>query len=244
MISSTSNKLYKHCKSLYNKKYRYKYREFVIEGYKLYYEAKRSNLNIKNIILREGEEEIKGCVFFDKKTFDSLSEMNNPEGIICIVDFFENKSTEPDNILFLENINDPGNLGTIIRSSEAFGYNKIILSDNSCDIYNLKTIRSAMGSLFRLDISYESIDFLSHYKNKGYKIYETSLEENSKSILDVKNFQKHVLVIGNEANGISEGIKKYADEFLIIPMDNITESLNASIAASVCMFYFSKLTIK
>lgn len=242
MITSTSNKIYKHLKSLYKKKYRYKYNEFVIEGYKLYEEAIKSNLNIKQIILREGEDLIDGCVCFDSKTFNSLSEMNNPEGIICVVDFIENKDKDTDKILFLECINDPGNLGTIIRSAEAFDYNKIILSDNSCDIYNLKTIRSAMGSLFRINISYESIDVLENYKSNGFKIYETSLEKNSKSILEIKDKEKHVLIIGNEANGISDDIKKYADEFLIIPMDNITESLNASIAASLSMFYLSKLT--
>lgn len=89
MITSTSNKIYKHVKSLYKKKYRYKTNEFVIEGYKLYEEAIKSNLNIKQIILREGEDLIDGCVFFDSKTFNSLSEMNNPEGIICVVDFIE-----------------------------------------------------------------------------------------------------------------------------------------------------------
>lgn len=242
MITSTSNKIYKHTRSLYTKKYRYKYNEFIIEGYKLFNEAKRSNLNIKQIILREGEDFIDGCVYLDSKTFNSLSEMNNPEGIICVVDFIKQTYINADKILFLENINDPGNLGTIIRSAEAFGYNKIVLSDNSCDIYNLKTIRSAMGSLFRTNISYANIDVLKDYKSNGFKIYETSLEKNSKSILEIHNKEKHVIIIGNEANGISEEIKKYADEFLIIPMDNITESLNASIAASLSMFYLSKLT--
>lgn len=242
MITSTSNKIYKHVKSLYKKKYRQKYNEFVIEGYKLYQEAIKSNLNIKQVIIREGENFLDECVYFDSKTFNSLSEMNNPEGIICVVSFIEKKDVKSDQILFLENINDPGNLGTIIRSAEAFGYNKIVLSNNSCDIYNSKTIRSAMGSLFRMNISYENINVLEKYKSNGFKIYETSLEKNSRSILEIKNKEKHVLIIGNEANGISDEIKKYADEFLIIPMDNVTESLNASIAASLSMFYLSKLT--
>ncbi|WP_297810601.1 RNA methyltransferase [uncultured Finegoldia sp.] len=242
MITSTSNKIYKHCKSLYSKKFRYKFSEFIIEGYKLYNEALRSRLKIKQVILREGEAPIEGSVIFDKKTFDSLSEMNNSEGIICVVEFLEKFQDDSDKILFLENINDPGNLGTIIRSAEAFGYKKIIMSHNSCDIYNLKTVRSAMGSLFRLSIEYRDISILNEYKNKGFKIYETSLEKNSKSILEIKKKTKHILIIGNEANGISNEIKSFADEFLIIPMDGITESLNASIAASLSMFYLSKLT--
>ena len=93
-----------------------------------------------------------------------------------------------------------------------------------------------------MNISYENINVLEKYKSNGFKIYETSLEKNSRSILEIKNKEKHVLIIGNEANGISDEIKKYADEFLIIPMDNVTESLNASIAASLSMFYLSKLT--
>ena len=243
-IKSKSNNFYKTLNSLNKRKNRYKERKFLIEGKKVVEEAILSSVIINAIIYKESKlEEVKIETNIDEyilndSLFKELSSMENSEGIIALCEFLDEKEISGDNIVVLDKLNDPGNLGTIIRSSEAFGFNNILLTEGTVDIYNPKVLRGAMGSIFRQNIRYIDYEFLEDLKSKGYKIYAMALEDNSLNIQDIRYDDKIIVVIGNEANGISHRVKEIADDFVIIPMQGEIESLNAGVAASTAMFYF------
>lgn len=132
----------------------------------------------------------------------------------------------------LDQINDPGNMGTIIRSAEAFGFSDIILLANTCDIYNEKTLRASMGSIFRLNFVYKNMDDVKNLKEK-YKI--VSADMSGYDINEFKSDEDLILAIGNEANGLSDEVRNLTDIFVKIPMQGKIESLNAAIAASIIM---------
>ena len=143
-----------------------------------------------------------------------------------------------DIILALDDLQDPGNLGTIIRTADSVGLNQILISKGTTDSYNSKVIRSTMGAIFRVKIV-ECEDLkqtLKRLQENNFKVMVTDLGTD-KSIYDIK-LQKNVIVIGNEANGVSKEIKKIADTKAIIPMFGKTESLNASIATGVILYEY------
>lgn len=176
-------------------------------------------------------------MYVTKNIFKYLSETVTPQGILGIAKKKECKfDIYDDTIFMLDNIQDPGNLGTIIRSLDSCGLKQLILSENTVDCYNGKVVRSSMGAIFRVDI-YENqnlIEKIQELKALGYRIIITSLDTN-KTHFDI-DYKKTVIVIGNESNGVSKEIKDLADEKIKIPMLGKTESLNASVAASVIMY--------
>lgn len=249
-IKSKDNSFYKNLNSLNKRKNRYKKNKFIIEGKKLVEEAILSDVKIKALIYKESKyEEVKINSDIDEyilsdSLFRELSYMENSEGIIALCSFLKNKDTYGDKIIVLDKLNDPGNLGTIIRSSEAFGFNDILLTEGTVDFYNSKVLRGAMGSIFRQNIKYINYEDLKELKKQGYKIYAMALKENSINIQDIKHNDKIIIIVGNEANGISEEVKTIADSFIIIPMKGKIESLNAGVAASTSMFYFDLINCK
>lgn len=249
-IESSSNKEFKKYKSLLKKQGRRKNRLFLIEGKKLFIEALKSNIKIERIIIDEDfNEEIivenkELTIRLKNNLFSNLTEMENSEGIITVCNILEEKKLDlKNNILVLDNIRDPGNMGTIIRTAEGFNYRNILLVNNCVDIYNHKVLRSAMGSIFRVNIKEVNIDFLKELK-KTYTIYSMALLDKSESLYNMTDIEKHAIIIGNEANGISKDILDISDRTIIIPMSKDVESLNASIAASVTMFYFNLINTK
>ena len=222
-IDSKDNKKYKLFKSLYLKKNRDKYKLFLLEGKKLLSEALNENLDIENIICTEKfvenfefkENFLDKVIILSEKLFKNLTELTNSEGVITIVNYIEEKKISSKNIICLENVSDPGNFGTIIRTANAFGINDI-LTINCVDKYNSKVLRATMGAMFR------------------------TLNENSK-FLEEFNFEgKNIVVMGNEANGVSEEMLNISNEHLKIDMDNSMESLNVSIAAALIMYKIFK----
>ena len=143
-----------------------------------------------------------------------------------------------DIILILDNIQDPGNLGTIIRTADSVGLKQILVSKGTADAYNPKVIRSTMGAIFRVNIiEIENLkNSIEEIKENNFKIITTSLQT-EKSIYDIK-LNKTAIIIGNEANGVSKEIKKLADINAIIPMKGKTESLNASVATGVILYEY------
>ena len=225
-IDSKDNKKYKLFKSLYLKKNRDKYKLFLLEGKKLLSEALNENLDIENIILSE-------------KLFRNLTELTNSEGVITIVNYIEEKKISSKNIICLENVSDPGNFGTIIRTANAFGI-KDILTINCVDKYNSKVLRATMGAMFRTNIVDSEIEKIKELQKDGYRLISTTLKENSK-FLEEFNFKgKNIVVMGNEANGISAEMLKISNNHLKIDMDNSMESLNVSIAAAIIMYKIFK----
>ncbi len=263
IISSKDNEQIKAIKKLKEKKYRDETNEYIIEGIKLLKEAIEEKVNIKTIVVCEDceEDSIKNtnkpssqieqsllyeiakyeCIYVTKKIFNMLSEVKSPQGILAVVekgDNIENINYSEDIILALDGIQDPGNLGTILRTLDSANLKQIILSENSADPYNPKVVRSTMGAIFRMNIirTENLAKTLQSIKKHKFEIVATSLDT-EKSIYNI-NYNKKVIVIGNEANGVSKEIQDLADEKVKIPMLGKTESLNASVAASIIIYEY------
>ena len=180
----------------------------------------------------------------NNEVYDKVKDTKNSQGIIAIVKYkIKNKISEYDfknfqNCVVLDSINDPGNLGTIIRLSEACNISLVIISSDSCSIFNTKVIRSCMSSIFRTNIyiSYDLINDIKYLKSLNYNIYSTVLDNSSLSYSEIDYSKKNVVIFGNEANGIKKEIIDISDKKIYIPMCGKIESLNVSVAASA-IFY-------
>ena len=139
-------------------------------------------------------------------------------------------------ILLLDRLQDPGNLGTIIRSAVAFNFDTIILSNDTVDLYNSKVLRSTQGMLFNINILRQDLtNVINELKNNNYTIYGTKVD-NGNDVKEINKINKFALIIGNEGTGISDNILKQCDKYLYIKMNNNCESLNAGVAASILMY--------
>lgn len=247
-ITSLNNKIIKQVISLKSKKYRIKHRLFIVEGERfvseipkdrevLYYICSESfynkleNLNFKSDIY-----------IVSDKIFKKISETENPQGIItvCKMKNFileEVLACENKHFVILDRVMDPGNLGTIIRTAEAMGFDGVFLSKGCADLYNSKVLRSTMGSIFNIPIftNCDTMQIIEKFKSKSIKIIATSLSSN-KYIYDLNLDIPFAVVIGNEANGVLEEIISKADFSFKIPMLGNVESLNVSTASSI-IFY-------
>lgn len=247
VIDSKENKRYKLFKSLYFKKNRDKYKLFLLEGKKLLLEAIGEELDIENIICTEkfienfdfNEKYLDKVIILSEKLFKNLTELTNSEGVITVVNYIEDKNISSKNIICLENVSDPGNFGTIVRTANAFGI-KDILTINCVDKYNSKVLRATMGALFRTNIINCDIDRVKELQKDGYRIISTTLSENSKFLEEFNFDEKNIVVMGNEANGVSDEMLKISNEHLKIDMDNSMESLNVSIATAIIMYKIYK----
>lgn len=253
-ISSSQNPLIKEIKGLNRKKNRWKNRLFIIEGIKIIEEAIINEIKINHILFSDSFlDSEEGSNFYDNiknrdnivkvsdSLFNSISDTENPQGIMAICKFNIRNLCDIGHlnesaILFLDGIQDPGNMGTIIRTADAFNIDGIILGEGCVDPYNLKVVRSTMGSIFRLPlyISDNSIESIIELKNKGFDILATSLEGGA--IYNSDFNKKFLCVIGNEANGVDPRILDMADRCIKIPMPGNAESLNAGVAASIIMY--------
>ena len=252
VISSKDNEFVKHVKKLKEKKYRDINQEFIIEGIKLVKEAIEEKANIKNIIICDNCEDSGiipkdlmyeiakyNCIYVTENILKTMSDVNAPQGILAIISM-NNKNNEidysQDIIVALDDIQDPGNLGTILRTVDSVGLNQILVSKGTADCYNPKVVRSTMGAIFRIKIiECENLEqTLKETQKNNFRIVVSSLQTKN-SLYDI-NFDKKVIIIGNEANGVEPQIQKIADEKIKIPMLGKTESLNASVATGVILY--------
>jgi TrmH family RNA methyltransferase len=243
MIISKDNELIKHIKSLNQKKFRHEFGEYFVEGIKLVDEAINEKLDISKIIICESLLERKietknySVEYVNENVFKYLSDTVTPQGIMAVIKYYEPKEINEKIVFALDDIRDPGNLGTIIRTLDCAGLKELILSEESADAYNPKVIRSTMGGIYRTKI-FEGVnlkDKLVELKQKGYKVIVTSLDT-KQEYYDINFNEKCVIVIGNESKGISKEIQDIADMKVKIPMLGRTESLNAAVAASIIMY--------
>ncbi|WP_049689929.1 TrmH family RNA methyltransferase [Anaerococcus jeddahensis] len=238
IINSESNEKYKYLNKLKKKKYRKKFNSFIVESIKIV-EQIPDDFECEFVFVNEDMKDYKTNfkkIVFSNKLFDKLSLLENPEGVSALLKIKKEKEISSDKILLLDHMQDPGNLGTIIRSAEAFSFKDIILVNNCVDLYNEKTIRASMGSIFRLNFLELNIDDLKNFKD--YKLILADM--NGKSVDYYKSCDKIILAIGNEANGISKSLRDLSNDFVSIKMDGKIESLNAAIAASILMNNFSQ----
>lgn len=235
LYTSTSNKFIKEVKKLTDKKYRDKTDLFLVEGEHLIIEAYRKGFLTK-AILKEGLTlDINfNCDSATDNVLNYISEMKNTTCIgICKK---KQGIITGDKILILDGIQDPGNLGTIIRSCVAFNINTIILSPDSVDVYNPKVVRATQGMIFNINILYLPIvNEINKLKNTGYKIYGTKVT-GGESLSNFEIDKKFAIIMGNEGKGVSDSILNMCDKYIYIPMKNNVESLNVAIATSIILY--------
>lgn len=260
IISSKDNEFIKHIKKLKDKKYRDVNKEFIIEGIKLIKEAIEEKADIKQIVIcdncqntdvipKELMYEIAKyeCVYVTENIFKTISDVNTPQGILAIIGRNTREAEidyTQDIIVALDDIQDPGNLGTILRTVDSIGLNQILVSKGTADSYNPKVVRSTMGAIFRVKII-ECEDLaktLKEVKKHKFELVITSLQTEN-SIYDV-DYNKKLIVIGNEANGVEQKIQDMADVKVKIPMLGKTESLNASVATGIVLYEYVRQKIK
>lgn len=232
-VTSIHNDNVKYWVSLKNKKIRDKERKFIVEGDHLIEEARKNNL-IEYIISCVDED---ADFYVTKEIMEKISDQKSISYNAAVVKFIPEDSVN-GNVIILDNLQDPGNLGTIIRSSVAFNIDTIIISDTSVDLYNPKVVRSTEGMIFNLNIIRRNLEgIIPVLKNLGYKIVGTDVNEG----IDVRNISKEnvAIIIGNEGNGMSENVKEMCDEFINIKINKSCESLNAGVAASIIMYEVS-----
>lgn len=236
LITSVNNTHIKEINKLKEKKYRDSTNTFIIEGEHLVIEAYRAGL-IKELIILENEKFTLDVptIYVSKEVMKKLSSMESAPKIMAIV--YKKKEEEVGNrVLVLEDIQDPGNLGTIIRSSLAFGVDTLVLSPKTVDLYNPKVIRATKGMLFHLNIIVrEIVPFISSLKKDNYKIYGTKVEK-GEDIRKLNISSKFALVMGNEGQGMSNEVSSLCDNYLYIKMDNRVESLNVAVASSILLY--------
>ena len=246
-ITSASNPKYKYIKSLSRKKERMKYREYTVEGKKSVSDAAASKKELTLIAVSESFYNNEAFDYPDTvmlikvsdAIFDGLCDTEAPQGIIAVIKMDKYKDFVIDTskaYVYCDGINDPGNLGTIIRTADAAGFGGVILSECTVDLYNPKTVRSSMGSFFNIPvICGGNIDALMQYKECGFSLYGGALGEDTVDYREADMTKPTIIIVGNEANGISGEVMELC-QCVKIPILGNAESLNAAVAAGILMY--------
>ncbi len=230
-IESLSNGRVKEWLKLKNKKVRDEKGLFLIEGEHLIEEAQKQKL-IKEII--SIDETLEGDFYVTKEIMKKLTSQVSISSRIAVC-YKKQELPIQDKILVLDRIQDPGNLGTMIRSALAFGFFDIVISEDTVDLYNEKVVRSSEGMLFNINVIRKDLEiFLKEIKSE-YQILATDVK-NGENIKQISVSNKVALIIGNEGQGVQEKIKNYSNKFIKIPINKNCESLNAGVAASILMY--------
>ncbi len=243
MITSLDNPIVKMAASLRQRKYRYRLKKYVAEGVKLVEEALRSNASV-DFILTVNQEADYGDVktyVVSEKIFKKLSEVESPQGVMAVINMEEHELSDimsgSNNLLVvLDGLQDPGNIGTIIRAADAMGAGGIVVFKGTGDVYNPKAIRASMGSIFHIPVvfSQDPVVVYQELKRKGMKIAATSLEGDVYPYeIDLMNT---AVIFGNEGNGISRVSEEQSDVLVKIPMDGMAESLNVAMSAAIILY--------
>lgn len=266
IISSRSNPTVKWAASLADKKGRAEAGAFMVEGEKLSFEALRRGLPVTHVFVREDRGEallplIKAyedsdiyaecqVILLSDTAFSKISTEKAPQGIISVIkylDFFRKLDIiykedffipKGERALSLYSLRDPGNLGAVIRSAAAFGVQHIVLSADSADIYNPKTVRAAMGTMFGIKITIVSdfASFVNAAKENGRRVFTAELRDGARSVREIGLSRDDIFIIGNEGHGIDTEISSICTGSVYIPIAEGVESLNASVAAAVFMW--------
>jgi len=234
-ITSKNNDKIKYANSLKESKYRKRYKQFLCETLKSLKEAISQNL-VTDVFTTEwlDIDESINQYLVSEDVLKKISYTQNPE-VVFIANIPNIEPKKLERIVYLDEINDPGNMGTIIRTALAFSYDAVVVSENSCSIFNEKVLNATKGAIFKLPV------FVGDLKNYlvDYQIIVSSLNEKSVNLDDAKIEKKHVLVLGNESRGVSDEVAKIATLTVKIPIANI-DSLNVAVAGGILMAKCSK----
>lgn len=249
-IQSKENLLIKDVKKLKEKRYRKDCNMFLVEGFRFVEEALDSDFEVVNIFIstrgesKYEDSQVKSKLQEDTKVysindslFKSICDTENPQGIIATV---KNKPVEIKYnhgfYVLADKIQDPGNMGTIIRTAHATGALGVIITKGTVDIYNDKTLRATMGSIFNVPVLFdEDLSLVTKLRDSGFKLITSSLDTDE-NFYDIDLKEKVIISVGNEGNGISEEIYDICDLKVKIPMPGGAESLNVAVAASIMMY--------
>lgn len=235
MIASKNNDYFKYLRSLKQNKFKKEHQAFLVYGDKLVEEALKAGI-VKDLITTN--EFIDNAILISQPLMDELQTTNNNFDIIAVCKMQEPTFSNSNKVLILEDVQDPDNVGTLIRSALAFGFNDCIMSDKTANIYNDKVIRASAGAVFH--INYEITDNLykrvNELKALNYNIFITDTNGNEDFS---HNNQNSALVLSNEGSGVSLQMKQLADEIITIPTENV-ESLNVAVAGAILMYEWSK----
>lgn len=237
VYQSITNATIKSIQKLHEKKYRDLENRFLVEGEHLVREAFQ-NHSLEKILLLEGQENPTSLspLYVTEKVMRFLTKLESYPSMIGVCHKLEPKQQEPSRILALDGIQDPGNLGTIIRSAVAFHVDMIILSTDTVDLYNPKVIRASQGMIFHVSIKRENLEeSIPLLKAQGYPIYGTDVKGGI-DVKTVKTPSKLVFIMGNEGQGMKDNLKSYCNNMLYIKMNKMCESLNVSIATAILLY--------
>lgn len=245
----------KHIRSLHQQKFRKTYKLFLAEGPKIVNELRHSNFEIDTILAlpswiennRKKLSENTELIPLTTKELKRISTLKTPNEVVAVVIIPEQKNEKPDAkkelVLVLDDIRDPGNLGSIIRTADWFGIRQIVCSSKCVEVYNPKVVQSTMGSMFRVQVSYQDLSELFHARAKNTPVYGALLEGKNiyKETLALNGF----LVIGSESHGLSKEVLRHVTHPLLIPAfgpnkSQHAESLNASVATAILCSEFRR----
>ena len=242
-ITSAQNEYIKMLSKLSSKKHREETGIFLAEGEHLTEMVCASNCQIERLIMTEEYYDknhnkfSQNLIIVPDSIMMKISDAKTPQGVIAVVKMpSKNIRLTQGRYIYCDNLQDPGNIGTIIRTADAFSFSGVILSRGCADVYSPKVIRSTQGSMFNIPVVVETdVDFLRKAK-ETFKITSTALYGDCVMVKEMKTEKNQIFVIGNEGSGVSEEILKMSDEIVYIPMSGKAESLNAAVAASILMY--------
>ena len=240
VITSLENKKVKDVVKLQSKKYRDLTNTFVVETEHLVEEAKKAGI-IKDLFIVEDEfVDNDNTYFVTNEVMRKMSSMESPSNVLAVCEKNNSKEIIGDKILLIDGVQDPGNLGTIVRSSVAFGVTTIVLSHDTVDLYNPKVIRATEGMFCHINIiSMNLEEAINIIKSRGIKVYGTNVVDGV-SVTSITDKNKYALIVGNEGNGVKQNIQDLCDLNLYIPMKDNVESLNVGVACSILLYELEK----
>lgn len=246
-ITSTSNERIKHLKSLKTKKGRNESGTYLIEGKRAVLDAISHNVKFKCIVLEEnsGFDVNADCdvILVSRHIIEALADTLSPEGIIAeavIPDLAFDIDKVQGLVVFLDRLQDAGNVGTIIRTADALGAGTVVLTKGCCEIFNPKTVRATMSSIFNIPIMIadDSLNDIEKIKSAGYTVYSAALNGEDFNQIQEIDKNKSCIVIGNEGNGICDEILSISQKIVTLKMRGGAESLNAGVAAGILIYSF------
>lgn len=243
LITSLDNDKIKKLIKLKDKKYRDQYNEFIVEGEHLVIEAYRSNL-LEEVFIEQDEVTLLNCdiTYVTKEIIDKLTQLETPTHIIGLCKKKKEDNNLGNKLLLLDRIQDPGNLGTIIRSSKAFGIDTVVLGSGCVDLYNDKVIRSTQGIGFHMNIINANLnELITKLKQEEIPIFGTRVQygEDIRNLLD-RDKEKFALIMGNEGRGVDSSILDLCDKYIYIELDSDVESLNVAVATSILLYELNR----
>jgi len=242
VITSIQNYQVKSWRKLHTRKHRKNEERFLIEGFHLIEEAVNSGWDIEIVIVREGVDIPSTLVqqnitFVNTRVFKEISQTKTPQGIAAVVKMREFSNKDSKFVLLVDAVQDPGNLGTIIRTADAAGFSHVVLGQGTVDLYNDKVIRATQGSIFHISITQANLsEEIKTLQEKNYTIIASALE-NATDYRSVEVEGKAALIVGNEGTGIQKEMIQVVDKVVKIPIYGEAESLNVSIAAGILMYH-------